>query len=104
MEAGSICGQGGGGSGAVDIWGVGGGVVVQNRDSPDFRSPEVGISAHPVVRFLLQCCTSVVSGLRAAYNTAALMRGEGGGREEGVSLSVCCPRFIILSYWMKKLY
>ena len=26
-----------------------GGVVVQNRDSPDFRSPEVGISAHPVV-------------------------------------------------------
>ena len=81
MEAGSICGQGGGGSGAVDIWGVGGGgVVVQNRDSPDFRSPEVGISAHPVVRFLLQCCTSVFSGLRAAYNTAALMRGEGGGR------------------------
>ena len=79
MEAGSICGQGGGGSGAVDIWGVGG-VVVQNRNSPDFRSPEVGISAHPVVRFLLQCCTSVVSGLRAAYNTAALMRGEGGGR------------------------
>ena len=58
----------------------GGGVVVQNRDSPDFRSPEVGIPAHPVVRFLLQCCTSVVSGLRAAYNTAALMRGEGGGR------------------------
>ena len=79
MEAGSICGQGGGGSGTVDIWGVGG-VVVQNRDSADFRSPEVGISAHPVVRFLLQCCTSVVSGLRAAYNTAALMRGEGGGR------------------------
>ena len=25
MEAGSICGQGGGGSEAVDIWGVGGG-------------------------------------------------------------------------------
>lgn len=49
MEAGSICGQGGGGSEAVDIWGVGGGVVVQNRVSPDFRSPEVGISAHPVV-------------------------------------------------------
>ena len=42
MEAGSICGQGGGGSGAVDIWGVGGGVVVQNRNSPDFRSPRLG--------------------------------------------------------------
>ena len=66
--------------GLLTFGGWGGGVVVQNRDSPDFRSPEVGISAHPVVRFLLQCCTSVVSGLQAAYNTAALMRGEGGGR------------------------
>ena len=79
MEAGSICGQGEGVVGLLTFGGWGG-VVVQNRDSPDFRSPEVGISAHPVVRFLLQCCTSVVSGLRAAYNTAALMRGEGGGR------------------------
>ena len=36
-------GLGGGGVGAVDIrgWG-GGGCVVQNRESPDFRSPEVG--------------------------------------------------------------
>ena len=34
-------GRGGGGVGAVDIWGGGGGVV-QNRESPDFRSPEVG--------------------------------------------------------------
>ena len=34
----------GGGVGAVDIrgWGWGGGSVVQNRESPDFRSPEVG--------------------------------------------------------------
>ena len=41
--AGSICwrGEGGGGGGAVDIRGRG---VVQNRESPDFRSPEVGIS------------------------------------------------------------
>ena len=30
----------GGGVGAVDIRGWGG--VVQNRESPDFRSPEVG--------------------------------------------------------------
>ena len=36
-------GEGGwsGGFGAVDIRGWGGGVV-QNRESPDFRSPEVG--------------------------------------------------------------
>lgn len=66
--------------GLLTFGGWEGGVVVQNRNSPDFRSPVVGISAHPVVRFLLQCCTSVVSGLQAAYNTAALMRGEGGGR------------------------
>ena len=33
-------GRGSGGVGAVDIRGVGG--VVQNRESPDFRSPEVG--------------------------------------------------------------
>ena len=32
---------GGGGVGAVDI-GRGGGGVVQNRASPDYRSPEVG--------------------------------------------------------------
>ena len=33
-----------GGIGAVDIrgWAGGGGGVVQNRESPDFRSPEVG--------------------------------------------------------------
>ena len=37
------------GSGAVDIWGDGGDVV-QNRESRDFRSQEVGISAHPMVR------------------------------------------------------
>ena len=57
MEAGSICGQGGGDSGAVDIWG--GGVVVQNRESPDFRSPEVGASLHILLFLLMQCCTSV---------------------------------------------
>ena len=34
-------GGGSGGVGAVDIRGWGGGVV-QNRESPDFRSPEVG--------------------------------------------------------------
>ena len=28
--------------------GVGGGVVVQNRESPDFRSPEVGSFARDV--------------------------------------------------------
>ena len=38
-------GRGEGGSGAVDICGGGGGVV-QNKESPDFRSPGVGISAH----------------------------------------------------------
>ena len=35
-------GGGGGDGGAFDI--RGGGDVVQNRESPDFRSPEVGIS------------------------------------------------------------
>ena len=35
-------GRGGGGVGAVDIREWGGGGVVQNRESPDFRSPEVG--------------------------------------------------------------
>ena len=35
-------GGGGGGVGAVDIRGGGGGGVLQNRESPDFRSPEVG--------------------------------------------------------------
>ena len=44
MAAGSICGQAVGGGGAVDMQGGEGGVV-QNRESPDFRSPEVGISA-----------------------------------------------------------
>ena len=35
--------QGGeGGVGAVDIRGGGGGGVMQNRESPDFRSPGVG--------------------------------------------------------------
>ena len=29
--------------------GGGGGAVVQNRESQDFRSPKVGISAHPMV-------------------------------------------------------
>ena len=33
------------GVGAVDIRGLGGGVV-QNRESPDFRSPEVGRYAY----------------------------------------------------------
>ena len=43
MAARSICGreEGGGDGGAVDIRGRG---VVQNRESPDFRSPDVGIS------------------------------------------------------------
>ena len=36
-----IRGRGGGGGGSVDFRGRG---VVQNRESPDFRSPEVGIS------------------------------------------------------------
>ena len=48
MEAGSICRQGEGVVGLLSFGGRGGGVV-QNRESPDFRSPEVGISAHPVV-------------------------------------------------------
>ena len=45
-------GGGGGGGwlglgvGAVDIRGLGGGGVVQNRESPDFRSPEVGRYAY----------------------------------------------------------
>ena len=38
----TICGRGGGE--CVDISEEGGGVV-QKRESPDFRSPEVGISA-----------------------------------------------------------
>ena len=33
---------GSGGVGAVDIRGWGGGGVVRKRESPDFRSPEVG--------------------------------------------------------------
>ena len=48
IVAGSVCGQGLGDVGAVDIWwGGGGGGVMQNRESPDFRSPEVGISGPP---------------------------------------------------------
>ena len=35
-------GGGNGGVAAIDIRGWGGGGVVQNRESPDFRSPEVG--------------------------------------------------------------
>ena len=46
MVAWSVCGQGLGDVGAVDIW-WGGGGVMQNRESPDFRSPEVGISGPP---------------------------------------------------------
>ena len=45
MVAGSGCGQGLGDVGAVDIWWGGG--VMQNRESPDFRSPEVVISGPP---------------------------------------------------------
>ena len=47
MVAGSICGQGECGEGMVGGGAVaigGGGGVVQNRESPDFRSLEVGIS------------------------------------------------------------
>ena len=54
-------GRGEGGSGAVDIWGGG---VVQNRESPDFRSPGVGISAHPMVphaMLYLNCQSSASS-------------------------------------------
>ena len=46
IAAGSFCGQGG--------WGMltfGGGGVMQNRESPDFRSPEVGISGPPYHSF-----------------------------------------------------
>ena len=50
MAAGSICGGRSGGGGAVDIWGGGRGEV-QNRESPDFRSLEVGISEKAS-----QCC------------------------------------------------
>ena len=32
--------------GRVGVGGGGGGVVVQNRESPDFRSPEVGRYDH----------------------------------------------------------
>ena len=49
-------GGGGGGGwlglgvGAVDIRGLGrGGGVVQNRESPDFRSPEVGRYAYTTI-------------------------------------------------------
>ena len=41
-------GGGSGGVGAVDIRGLGGRGVVQNRESPDFRSPEVS-------RYALMC-------------------------------------------------
>ena len=37
---------GGGEGGAVVYWISGGGGVVKKRESPDFRSPEVGISAY----------------------------------------------------------
>ena len=47
MVAGSVCGQGLGDVGAVDIWWGGGGGGMQKRESPDFRSPEVGISGPP---------------------------------------------------------
>ena len=41
------CGGGRGGSWNFQRWGGGGGVV-KKRESPDFRSPEVGISALPL--------------------------------------------------------
>ena len=73
---------------------------MQNRESRDFRSQEVGISAHPMVRhphamLYLGCQWSA----SAAFNMATLM----GGIEEGVSLPLCRLRLIILSHWMKKL-
>ena len=55
-------------------------------------------SLHILCFLLMQCCTPVVSGLRAAFNTAALIEEGGWGKEEGVSLSVCCPRLIIISF------
>lgn len=36
--------KGGGGRGSVDIWQREGGVIKNKSGSPDFRSPEVGIS------------------------------------------------------------
>lgn len=46
MVAGSFCGQGGWGMlGLLTFGGEGG--VMQNRESPDFRSPEFGISGPP---------------------------------------------------------
>ena len=83
----------------------GGGVVVQNRESPDFRSPEVGISAHPIVpphaMLYLGC-----SGLGAAFNTATLMGGGGGRVEGGGGLLVSVlPKIDNPQqyYWMKTL-
>ena len=45
MVAGSFFGWGSGGGRAFNFWGRGWGVV-QNRESPDCRSPEVGFSVH----------------------------------------------------------
>ena len=86
---------GGGGSGAVVIWGQGRGVQckIESLQILDLRR---------LASLHIMCCASVVSGLhlQAAFKTATLM----GGMEEGGSLPVCCPRLIILSHWKKNLY
>ena len=43
-----LIGNGEGGGLVFDIRGGGGGTVMQKRQSPDFRSPEVGISAYDI--------------------------------------------------------
>ena len=50
MAAGSFSGQGGWGMLGLLTFG-GGGAVMQNRESPDFESPEVGISGPPLSLF-----------------------------------------------------
>ena len=49
----------GGGVGAVDIRGWRGGPVVQNRESPDFRSPEVGRYECYGFLLLLELCALI---------------------------------------------
>ena len=51
MAAGSFSGQGGWGMLGLLTFGGGGGAVMQNRESPDFGSPEVGISGPPLSLF-----------------------------------------------------
>ena len=52
IAAGSFSWQGGWGMlGLLTFGGGGGGAVMQNRESPDFRSPEVGISGPPYQSF-----------------------------------------------------